>query len=382
MMKKRYPVAVQSNRLIEARYTLTVGEQKFILAIVSLIKQDDSDFFDYEISIKEISEMLGIDLKHAYCELDNITDKIIERGLYIAEKKGWLKIGWVSSCRYNREAGNISFSFDPKLKPYLLHLKSEFTKCSLSIVTQFQSIYSIRIYQLLKQYKSIGYRTFHLDDLREILGIKNNQYLLFRDFNKRILKQAKKELDKKDKAGCFQCDLTFILETIREGRKIAKLKFIIIEQELRQSSVAPPNILKKSEEKAGKPETVKGQLKYYGISDSQATGFLNRIPESDIKNILAYYENLLQSGKVQNTGGAYLAKLLKDGIKVKSTYDKDKASAEDLRRKKIELERQQAELALQKDEENYRKKVLRWKKDSAPCLPLISALFFLSLRVH
>ncbi|MCI5168228.1 MAG: RepB family plasmid replication initiator protein [Candidatus Electrothrix sp. GM3_4] len=116
--------------------------------------------------------MLGIDLKYAYFELDKITDKIIERGLYIAEKKGWLKIGWVSSCRYNREAGSISFSFDPKLKPYLLHLKSEFTKCSLSIVTQFQSIYSIRIYQLLKQYKNIGYRTFNLDDLREILGIK------------------------------------------------------------------------------------------------------------------------------------------------------------------------------------------------------------------
>ncbi|MCI5167469.1 MAG: hypothetical protein D3903_15580, partial [Candidatus Electrothrix sp. GM3_4] len=65
---------------------------------------------------------------------------------------------------------------------------------------------------------------------------------------------------------------------------------------------------------------------------------------------------LLLSGKVQNTGGACLAKLLRDGIKVKSTYDKDRASAEDLRRKKIELEQQQAELALQKAEEDHRKK--------------------------
>ncbi|MCI5168027.1 MAG: RepB family plasmid replication initiator protein, partial [Candidatus Electrothrix sp. GM3_4] len=197
---------------------------------------------------------------------------------------------------------------------------------------------------------------FFQHPFKEILGLKKTQYSTFKDFRRWVLNQAKKELDKKDKAGCFQCDLTFILETIRKGRKIAKLKFIIIEQKLRQSPDVSPHILKESEEKAEKPKTVKDQLKYYGISDSQATGFLNRIPESDIKDILAYYEDLLLSGKVQNTGGAYLAKLLRDGIKVKSTYDKDRASAEDLRRKKIELEQQQAELALQKAEEDHRKK--------------------------
>ncbi|MCW5212061.1 replication initiation protein [Desulfobulbus sp. TB] len=353
--KNKKQLVVQSNKLLEARYSLTVGEQRLILAMVSMIHSDDADFFDYKISMKDLSGLLSIDTKNIYCEFDKIIERLMSRILHIVKSDGLLlRSHWVSTAEYQQ--GSVVLSFSPKLKPYLLNLKREFTKFNFSIVTQFKSIYSIRIYQLLKQYKGIGYREFSVDVLKEILGIKKEKYREFKRFRGRVLNQAKKEFDKKDKAGCFQCDLTFILETIREGRKISILKFIIIEQELSQSSVAPPNILKKSEEKAGKPETVKGQLKYYGISDSQATGFLNRIPESDIKDILAYYEDLLQSGKVQNTGGAYLAKLLRDGIKVKSTYDKDKASAEDLRQKKIELERQQAELDRQKDEENYRKK--------------------------
>jgi plasmid replication initiation protein len=181
-MIKKKTIIVQSNRLIEARYSLTVGEQRLILAMVSMIHPNDVNFFDYEISIKDFSVLLNVDLTNAYREVEKILTRIMARSLNIKEPSGWLMIGWISSCRYNHTQGSVSLSFDPKLKPYLLHLKSEFTKCSLSIATQFQSIYSIRIYQLLKQYKSIGYRTFHLDDLKEILGIKNNQYLLFNTF--------------------------------------------------------------------------------------------------------------------------------------------------------------------------------------------------------
>ncbi|MCP4487277.1 MAG: replication initiation protein [Gammaproteobacteria bacterium] len=169
---KKHPIVVQSNKLVEARYSLTVGEQRLIFAMASMIHPDDVDFFMYEMQVKELAELLNFDLKYAYFEIDKITDRLMERVLRIPEEKGWLKIGWVSSSRYNRDKGTVSFKFDPDLKPYLLRLKREFTKSKLMILTRFQSIHSIRIYQLLKQYRKIGHREFNLDELKEILGLK------------------------------------------------------------------------------------------------------------------------------------------------------------------------------------------------------------------
>ncbi|MCI5118407.1 MAG: RepB family plasmid replication initiator protein, partial [Candidatus Electrothrix sp. LOE1_4_5] len=234
-MTHKQPIVVQSNRLVEARYSLTVGEQRLILAMVSMIHPDDADFFDYEISVKEFALLMNVDITNAYREIKKISGRIMSRILHIQDEDGWLRIGWISSCRYNKRRGNIVLSFDPKLKPYLLRLKREFTKYNLSIAAQFQSIYSIRIYQLLKQYKKIGYREFRVEELKGIIGIEGDQYPVFQDFYKRVLKQSKKEFEKKDKSGKFQCDLTFELEKIREGRKIARLKFIIVEQEYQEA---------------------------------------------------------------------------------------------------------------------------------------------------
>ncbi|MCP4491471.1 MAG: replication initiation protein [Gammaproteobacteria bacterium] len=76
-VKKKNPLVVQSNKLIEARYSLTVGEQRLILIMVSMIHPDDVDFYDYEISIKDLSQLLDVDFKSAYREADKITDRFL-----------------------------------------------------------------------------------------------------------------------------------------------------------------------------------------------------------------------------------------------------------------------------------------------------------------
>ncbi len=361
--KKCYLV-VQSNKLIEARYSLTLGEQRLILAMVSMIHPDDADFFDYEISMKNLSELLSIDLKSSYREADKITERLMERILHIKKANGGLlKIHWVSSVLH--EDGRIVLSFDPKLKPYLSRLKKEFTKYNLSIAAHFHSIYSIRIYQLLKQYKGIGYREFRIDELKEILGLKKTQYSVFKDFDRRVLNQAKKEFEKKDKYGNFKCDLTFALEKIREGRRIARLKFIIIEQEYHEPPLFIPDAAEDKKQTGGEsdnaetpPEGVKDQLVYYGISAKQADGFIRQMGEDDIRDVLTYYADLLKAGKVKNTRGAYLAKLLQEGVRVQSSYERDRDAAEELRKRQKDLERQQQELARQRAEEQQKLKNL------------------------
>ncbi|WP_251862429.1 replication initiation protein [Clostridium sp. Marseille-Q2269] len=48
----------QSNRLIEASYTLTVIEQKLIRLLASMIKKDDTDFKEYKFKTKDLIKIL------------------------------------------------------------------------------------------------------------------------------------------------------------------------------------------------------------------------------------------------------------------------------------------------------------------------------------
>jgi plasmid replication initiation protein len=233
---KKQQLVIQSNKLIESRYYLTTLEQRLVLAMASKIQTDDADFFLYELTLNELAKLMDVSMPNIHHVIDDVTDKLMSRIIFIEDEDGWLKMGWVASCRYNKNKGTVIFRFAPELKPYLLHLQREFTKLSLSIITKFQSVYSVRMYQLLKQYINIGYRILTVKELREILGIEKDIYKEFKEFKRRVLMQAKKEFDdKKNKS-----DLTFDLETIKEGRKIVRLKFIILKRSPEQPQPAEP----------------------------------------------------------------------------------------------------------------------------------------------
>lgn len=318
------PVVVQSNKLVESRYILSVNEQRLVFAVASMIHPDDIDFYPYEIKIRDLAAILNIDLNNAYKNADRITDQLMRRVLVIPEDDGPLKVGWVSSCKYNNQKGTISFSFDPHLKPYLLQLKRDFTQSKLSILAQFQSIYSIRIYQLLKQYKKIGYREFGVDELKEILGIDKGKYSQFKQFRQWVLNQAKKEFEKKNEHGFPQCDLTFKLETIREGRKIAKVKFIILPLKYQEAlPFAKSGQILPIEPDRSEDQELLEKLEYFGISALRAKSFIEEVGREKIDQILEYYTQCLAAGKVEKKDGAFLAYLLREKITGKSQFEED-----------------------------------------------------------
>ncbi len=331
------PLIVQSNKLVESRYTLSVGEQRLVFAVASMIHPDDVDFYPYEIKIRDLASILNIDLNNAYRDADKITDQLMQRVIVIPEDDGPLKVGWVSSCKYNNKKGSISFRFDPSLKPYLLQLRRDFTQAKLTILAQFQSIYSIRIYQLLKQYRKIGYREFRVDDLKEILGIDKGKYSQFKQFRAWVLNQAKKEFEKKDDSGFHRCDLSFKLETIREGRKITRVRFNIVNLAYQETL---PFMDKKSifpvEPELSSEKELLEKLEYFGIAPLRAKSHINDLGEDKTQQILDYYNECLAAGKVEKKGGAFLAYLLREKITGKSGFEVDQKRTSE---KKTTLER-------------------------------------------
>jgi plasmid replication initiation protein len=214
-------IVTQSNQLVEARYNLPLAEQRLILTMISRIQPDDEDFKPYRISVGELAEFLGVDKASAYRECKKTTENLLKRVVNIDEADGLLQIGWVSSAKYIDGSGMVNLSFDPLLKPYLLKLKGNFTSSKLEMLLSFKSQYTIRIYTLLKQYEKLKDREFELEKLREVLGLRKEQYQLYADFKRFILLSVQKELIKKS-------DIYFEFEEIKYGRRVGAIRFKIL----------------------------------------------------------------------------------------------------------------------------------------------------------
>lgn len=232
-MQDQNRIVRKSNVLVEASYKLSTQEQRIILFLVSMIRPDDDEFVDYSVSVKDFSELVGVSHKGTYEDIKEITKKLIGRVFTIKSNGEELQISWLSSALYVAGKGIVKLGFDSKLKPFLLQLKSHFTKYRLHQVMQLKSSFSIRIYELLKQYQKISSRVFEIGFLRERLGIDSEQYKNFNDFKRFVLQVAQNELASKT-------DISFRFEEIKVGRSVGKLRFFIKENPIQASKVDLP----------------------------------------------------------------------------------------------------------------------------------------------
>ncbi len=271
-MNNPHAVVRKSNTLIEASYKLSVNEQRLILMLSSSVRPADKEFCPYRISIKEFAKLLDLKNKNVYQDVEELVLGLREKSITIFMDNSVLHTGWLSSIEYFNGEGMLELSFDPKLKPFLLELKDRFTSYKLKMIIQLRSSFSIRIYELLKQYEKIGFRIFDLVDLREILGIDKDEYPFYGNFKARIILSAQKELAERT-------DIAFDFEEIKTGRSVKKIKFIIRAQT--PPEVQPLNL--PVPENGGKPDV------YESIKD-----LLEMIPpefsgkETIRKLILAY----------------------------------------------------------------------------------------------
>src|SRR5690606_37966893 len=230
-------MVTQRNELIEARHVnpLTVREQKIVLTMVSMIQPNDEDFKDYRISIKEFSEMLGLEGKAKYTELKAITKDLMSKSIEIPRADGgWLFANWISSAEYQKGEGIIALSFSPKLLPYLLQLKNTFTSYRLSNILSLKSTYSIRLYELLKKWQHLGKWECPIELIREKMGANSKAYSLYGNFKSKILLPSIKELND-------QTDLFIEYKEIKKGRKIERIEFTITRAPEKEILLSQPN---------------------------------------------------------------------------------------------------------------------------------------------
>lgn len=217
-MKNR--IVRKSNFLIEASYKLTAIEHKIILTLAASLNAEDKEFKKYSFRVKNLVSLLGLSNPNEYKHLNKITENLLKKVLVLKTENETLQTHWLSSAKYIKGEGIVELKFDSEIKPFLLELKKRFTNYPLRYALKLRSQFSIRIYELLKQYEKLGNRLFKISELRAILGIGEDQYRQYTDFKKRVILVAQTELAEKT-------DLSFEFEELKMGHSVGQIRFII-----------------------------------------------------------------------------------------------------------------------------------------------------------
>ncbi len=224
--QEKYPV-VQSNPLVNAQYKLDMVEQKVLRYIISLIKPYDENFEKrfYRVQIEELGKFFGWSEQSGelFQYVRKIADKLKATTIKVIKPNTTIVTSWIASYEYPKSKGWIEFEFSSKLESELLKIKDQFTQYYLKNISKLKSQYSVRIYELLKQYANIGTKEISIEGLKKMLGIGEHEYKQYEHLKSRILKKAHKEINQKT-------DIDFDWKPIKEARKVIAILFCNIQQ--------------------------------------------------------------------------------------------------------------------------------------------------------
>lgn len=221
----------KANPVIEAGYKLSLNEQRVILACIAQVNSADKLLVTdkFELSAKDFAQVFSVSEDAAYIALVDVAENLFNRYVTIDNpfpkdsSVTQLKTRWISSIRYKARSGKIILCFAQDMLSYLSGLKGSFTLYELKHIGNMTSIYSIRLYELLMQWKTTGKREIEIAWLRKRFEIEN-LYSDMCDFKKRVIDPAVNDINTHSN---YQVSWT----QRKTGRNVTHLTFTFAEKQ-------------------------------------------------------------------------------------------------------------------------------------------------------
>jgi plasmid replication initiation protein len=228
MKPEKSSLVVKSNRLIEASYRLSMMEMQLVLMAISQARETQTGFdCETPVTINVADFEAAFNRSNAYMQLREALDILFDRYVSIdeidAEGNHWVrKTRWISEQSYCDGLGSLKIVFAQAMKPYITRLEQEFTNYRIQQIGDLSSVYAVRFYEFLVQFKNTGVRTFEIERLRDMLGLID-EYKLLGDFKKWVIDVAVEQINE-------YTDLKVSYTTRKTGRRITHLDFSIKEK--------------------------------------------------------------------------------------------------------------------------------------------------------
>jgi plasmid replication initiation protein len=212
-------IITKRNDLVQSSYALSVSETRVILLCLSKIDSSKPLPLDQEFTItaNDFHGELGLDAANAYRDLRAAVDKLWKREILIDPSDQGSMVRWISKKAYFTSKGSVNIAFSAQLMPYITELKSRFTSYKLRDVAKFKNSYSIRVYELLVQFKNNHERRISVLDFRDMLDL-GGKYSTIKDLKKRIVMPALDDINE-------HSNLEAELSQEKKGKDITHLIF-------------------------------------------------------------------------------------------------------------------------------------------------------------
>lgn len=111
----------------------------------------------------------------------------------VSNDEDWTASSILASVRIK---GPVCFyAYSPRMKE-LLYSPAIYGKINLTIQARFKSNYGLALYENCARYEGLSHtKWFNLDVFRRLMGVPDKQYLIFRDFKRRVLNKAIEEVN-------------------------------------------------------------------------------------------------------------------------------------------------------------------------------------------
>ena len=210
---------VKANSLIEASYRLTLDEMRLLaLTIGTMNPKSNQQVFEFSVS-EFVRQFPDVNEERAYSQIKSAIERIAERWVRTEDEKHVTKFRWVSSQTYFKNEGRFKIALTNEIMPYLTQLKGQFTQYQLNHISGFTSVHTMRLYELLTQYKKMGERYISIENLKKWLQLEE-KYNLWAELQRWVIKNALSEINEKS-------DLFVEYEPIKRGRKVVGIEFSI-----------------------------------------------------------------------------------------------------------------------------------------------------------
>lgn len=309
--KSDRPLTIRkSNELIEARYRLSIWEQRLIFSLLLNISPYDADFKRYRIRVADFAKQWQLESDNSlYEKVQEAADSLVGRTIQLSDDPAVSKtVAWLAYVEYVRGSGEVEMEFHSALKPYLLQLKGYYTEYQLAQVVNFRNQYTIRIYELLrmevfKHPDGEFSHTFAYEELRKLLALGKKEYPLFADFRRWILEPATKEIS-------MQTDLLIErLEYGKTGRKVTHITYHVLIRPHPENK----DLQTATEQTSEQEHPLILQLVNLGFAVEVARKYKTRYGVKRIERNMAYALAKQQEGLVKDFP-AYLNKAIMDDM--------------------------------------------------------------------
>ena len=131
-------------------------------------------------------------------QLKAATDSLLTKLVHIPlESGGYDSFQLFKKCRIDKNNSGewyVSIDAHDKALPLMFDFKDRYFKYELWNALRLKSANQIRMYEILKQYETIGKREIKVSDLRELLGIAPNEYPRWNNFKAKVLDSCQQAL--------------------------------------------------------------------------------------------------------------------------------------------------------------------------------------------